>query len=267
MKAILPFVLAAALPGAARAQAALGLDDALAEASARNARLPVAEMDVAAAQQQVRAARGARLPRLSVESDVQVAVSGFNYGVGGASTQAGEERLQIVGRETVYDGGALGAGVAGAEAQVRSSRAGFRIAQKDLELEVRSRFSELLKAQDDVGSREQGLGRLRSYLTTVRERRAAGEGLQADLLKTRARLASEEADAEEARRKLRAAQLQLNDLLGRDPPAPVAAAPLPAPQAPPQPPEAPWQKVPELAQAQARRAASAAACATTWAPR
>ena len=250
--------LLAILSRGARAEPPLTLEQALAEAVARNARLPVAEMDVAASQQGVLAARGALLPRLSVESTVQVAPPDFSYGAGGASSVAGEERLQIVGRETLYDGGALRAGVAGAESQVRSSRAAFRVAQKDLELEVRTRFSELLKTQDDVASREQGLDRLRSYLATVRERQAAGEGLQADLLKTQARLASDQADAEEARRKQRAAQLQLNDLLGRDPEAPLVAASLPTPQAPPRVRVDSWQQPPDLAQVQADQAVAEA---------
>jgi outer membrane protein len=251
-------VALALLSRAAPAEPPLTLEQALAEAAERNARLPVAEMDVKASQQQVVAARGALLPRLSVDSAVQVAPQDFSYGSGGASTVAGEERLQIVGRETLYDGGALRAGVAGAESQVRSSRAAFRVAQKDLDLEVRTRFSELLKAQDDVASREQGVERLRSYLATIRQRQAAGEGLQADLLKTQARLASEQADAEEARRKLRAAQLQLNDLLGRDPEAPLVAAALPAPQPPPVPQAETWQQAPDLAQAQADQAVAEA---------
>jgi len=255
-----PAVLAllAILSRGARAEPPLTLEQALAEAAARNARLPVSEMDVAASQQQLVAARGARLPRLSVESSLQVSPPDFGYGTGGISSLAGEERLQIVGRQTLHDGGALRAGVSGAESQVRSSRAAFRVAQKDLELEVRTRFSELLKSQDDLASREQGLDRLRSYLATIRQRRAAGEGLQADLLKTETRLASEQADAEEARRKLRAAQLQLNDLLGRDPEAPLVAASLPAPQPPPFLQTEPWRQVPDLALAQADQAVAEA---------
>src|SRR5690349_17666590 len=87
-----------ALAARAEQPAALTLEQALAEAAARNARLPVAESDLVAAQEQVRSARGARLPRLSVESAFQVSLPGFGYGSGGASSIAGEERLQLVGR-------------------------------------------------------------------------------------------------------------------------------------------------------------------------
>src|SRR2546426_10686163 len=94
--------LLALLCRGARADPPLTLEQALGEAAARNARLPVAEMDVAASQQQVVAARGALLPRLSVESSLQVAPPGLSYGTGGASSPAGEERLQIVGRGTPH---------------------------------------------------------------------------------------------------------------------------------------------------------------------
>src|SRR5712692_7585541 len=181
-RSFLAAVFVAVASHAASAQTAITLEQALAEAAARNARLPFSAMDVAAAERQARAARGALLPRLSVEGAFQIAPPSFGYGTGGSSSTAGQERLQLRGRQTLYDGDALRSQVSVADAQLRSSRAGFRVLQKDLDLEVRTRFSELLKAQDDVASREQGLERLRSYLDTVRLRKAGGEGLESDLL-------------------------------------------------------------------------------------
>jgi outer membrane protein TolC len=250
--------MAVAWPVPLRAEAPLTLEAALAEASAHNLRLPVAEMDVAASEQQARAARGARLPRLSIESTFQVSPPGFSYGAGGASSIAGEERLQLVGRETVYDGGALGAQVSGADAQIRSSRAVFRILQKDLDLEVRTRFSELAKAQDDVAAQEQALERLQVYLGTIRARQAAGEGLESDLLKTQVRLSGLDAELEEGRRKLRAGQLLLGDLLGRDPGPPVSVSPSSALVPAATFDGSPWQGVPELVQVEADLAAAQA---------
>ncbi|HEX9578432.1 MAG TPA: TolC family protein [Myxococcales bacterium] len=257
-RGFLAAVFVAAASPAAFAQTPVMLEQALAEAAARNARLPFSAMDVAAAEQQARAARGGLLPRLSVEGAFQVAPPSFGYGTGGSSSTAGQEKLQLVGRQMLYDGGALRSQVSAADAQLRSSRAGFRVAQKDLDLEVRTRFSELIKAQEDVASRDQGLERLRSYLETVRLRKASGEGLQSDLLKTEVRLASLEADVEDGRRRVRAAQLALNDLLGRALDSPLVAAPLPPPQVPAQPLEPAWQEAPDLAMAQADQAAAEA---------
>jgi outer membrane protein len=248
----------AALAGRAEPPAALTLEQALSAAAARNARLPVAQSDVAFAQEQARSARGARLPRLSAEAAFQVSPPGFGYGPGGASSVAGEERLQLVGRETVYDGGALRAQLAGADAQIRSSSAAYRVTEKDLELDVRTRFSELVKAQDDVALQQQGLERLQGYLVTVRERQAAGEGLESDLLKTQVRLAAVEADLEEGWRKLRDGQLTLADLIGRDPAEALSASPPPAPREPAPSTGSAWQGVPDLVQLGADRSVAEA---------
>src|SRR5256885_5478457 len=78
-------LVAMAWPFPLRAEAPLTLERALAEASAHNARLPVAEMEVAVSEQQARAARGGRLPPFSVESDLPVAPPGFRYRSGGGA--------------------------------------------------------------------------------------------------------------------------------------------------------------------------------------
>src|SRR5256885_17264551 len=76
-------LVAMAWPFPLRAEAPLTLERALAEASAHNARLPVAEMEVAVSEQQARAARGGRLPRVSLASGFLVAPPGFCFGSGG----------------------------------------------------------------------------------------------------------------------------------------------------------------------------------------
>ena len=243
----------------------LTLDAALAEARAQNARLPVAAMDVTAGEEQVRSARGQLLPKLGVQSDLLVAPRRFGYSSSGSPV--GEERLQLMASENLYAGGALGAAVAGAEAQVRASKAAYRIAEKDLDLEVRTRFSEVLKGEADVQTRAEGVARLQSYLTTMRQRRAAGEGRQTDVLKTEARLASEEAAAEDAARQLRKAEMELSDRLGRDPVDPIAVVPLPPPDPAPALEETPWQQVPDLLQGTARIAAAEARATSALAGR
>ena len=240
------FSLAALLVAALNVGALVTLDEALAEARSANAHLPVAALEVQVNDAQVGSARGQLLPKLGVQADLQVAPRHFGYSSSGSAV--GEERLLLIATESLYAGGALRAGVAAAEAQTRASKAAYRIAEKDLDFEVRLRFSEVMKGEDDVRLRAEGLGRLRSYLLTIRQRKAAGEGLQADVLKTEARLASEQADAEDAARRLRTSGMELSDLLGRDPAAPLEVAPLPAPEPPPALAEASWQQVPELLQ-------------------
>src|SRR5260370_4087550 len=119
------------LPAVWQAVPGVTLEAALAEARAANARLPVAAMDVKATEEQARTARGQLLPRLGVLSDLQLASPNFGYSSGGSPV--GEERLQLVAAESLYSGGALQAGVAGAEAQVRASKAPYRVAEKALD--------------------------------------------------------------------------------------------------------------------------------------
>ena len=239
------FLLAASL-GAAP----ITLDAALAEARAANARLPVAAMDVTAGEEQVRSARGQLLPKLGLQGDLQLAPRGFGYSSSGSAV--GEERLQLTASQSLYRGGALRAAVAGAEARVRATTAAYRIAEKDLDLDLRTRFSEVLKGEEDVRFRAEGLARLRSYLLTIRQRKAAGEGLQTDVLKTEARLASEEAAAEDAARQLRKSEMELADLLGRDPGEPVEVVPLPPPESPAALEDTLYRQAPELLQGAAR---------------
>src|SRR5712692_1184040 len=97
----------------------VALEAALAEARAANARLPVAAMEVKATEEQARSARGQLFPKLGVQSDLLLAPRRFGYSSSGSPV--GEERLQLVGTQSVYSGGALEASAAFAEAQVRAS--------------------------------------------------------------------------------------------------------------------------------------------------
>lgn len=244
------------LVAAAQASPPLTLEAALLEAREANARLPVVAMDVKAGEERLRSARGRLLPMLGVQSDLQMAPPGFAYNPTAAFV--GEERLQLSATESLYEGGALRAAIAASEAQVRAARAGYRVSEKEVDLDVRTRFSEVLRDEEDVRFRTEGVERLRSYLLTIRERQAAGEGLQLDVLKTETRLASEEAAAEDAARFLREAEMELADLLGRDPAAPLSVVPLPEPAPPGALAEGAWQDVPDLLQVTAQVAVAEA---------
>jgi outer membrane protein TolC len=226
----------------------------------------VAQLDVEVGAEQVREARGQLFPQVSLQSNVQVAPRGFRYNVA-ANVAAGAERLQLALSETLYAGGQIRAGIASAESRVLSARARYRIAEKDLDLQVRTRFSEYLKTRDELGFRGEGIERLRTYLTGIHARQAAGLSMEADVLRTQARLADEAANLEDARRRLDQARLELNDLMGRDPDAPLELAPVPPP-APPEPrkPDA-WNRAPELEQARWDVAAAEAAINTALAGR
>ncbi len=242
-------VLFGAHAAAATPERLLTLEDALREARASNARLPLPALDLDLARRRRDEARAERWLRVALEGDFLYApASGYDP----ALTNLGEARSQIVARQPLLDGGARRAAVADAEAGIAAAGARYRIAEKDLDLEVRGRFAEMLEAQAEVEIRRGGIERLTTYRTSLRSRQAAGQAVAADLLKTDVRVAAEQASVLEAERRVEEARIALNDLLGRDPVAPLEIAPLPPPEAAParESPEA-WTGPPEVAEAQA----------------
>lgn len=205
------------------------IEEALARSREANVRLPIPGLDVQIARERVSEARAERWLKVSIEGDFLYAPpSGYDPAI----TNAGESRLQAVGRQVLYDGGARRAAVAKSEADAGAAEARYRIAEKDLELEVRSRFAEFLHAERESAARRDGLERLSRYRTSLESRRASGQGVAADLLKIDVRLASERANVVDASARRDAARLILNDLMGRDPAAPLRLVPLSDPSAP-----------------------------------
>jgi outer membrane protein TolC len=236
-------------------QDAVTLEQALREAHAANARLPLPALDLAIARERGNEARAERWLKVAMEGGFVYAPSNSYDPV---LTNLGEARYQFVGRQPVYDGGARRAAVAGAEAETEAAGARYRIAEKDLDLEVRSRFAEILEARSEVEIRREGIERLKTYRTSLKSRQASGQGLAADILKTEVRLAAEEASALEAERRAEEARLALNDLMGRDPTSPLSLAPLPPPEPPPDGDTNSWAGTPDIAAAEAEMRAAEA---------
>jgi outer membrane protein TolC len=211
-------------PCAVRAQSPVTLEEALAEAHAANASLPVSAFEVTIAQEKRNEARAERWLKVAIEGDfIYAPPSGYDPVV----TNLGEFKLQAVGRQAIYDGGNRRAAVAKADAELASAAGRYRVEEKDLVLDVTSRYNELLGARQEVAARREGIGRLESYRSLLRSRQASGQAVAADVLKTEVRLASEQASVIEAEKKADDARLELNNLMGRDPPAPLEIAQLP----------------------------------------
>jgi outer membrane protein TolC len=239
----------AAAAGAPPGPPAITLDQALARARAANARLPVPALEVQIARERIREARSERWLQLAVEGDFVYAPE---PGYDPILTNLGEERLQAVARQPLLDGGARRAAVVAAQAGHAAARARYRMAELDVDLDVRSRFAEVLAFESEIRARQDGLARLRSYRAWLEGRHGSGQAVAADLLKTRVREAAEEADLIDAERRAEEARLALNDLMGQDPAQPLTLAQ----EGPPEPPAAepgdPWTSAPEILEAQAR---------------
>ena len=250
--------------GLVSGQSPLLLEDALREARAANARLPVRAYDVSVAREKRSEALAERWLKVALEGDFLYAPEN---GYDPALTNLGDARLQAVARQPLYEGGALKAAAARAEAGVAAASARYHIAEKDLDLEVRSRYAELVAARDEVDVRRVGIERLASYRTLLRSRQAAGQGVAADVLKTDVRIGLEEAAAAEAEQRQEEARLALNGLMGRDPVAPLEAVAPGLPEPPAAADVSAWETAPEIAVAEAEASSAEADVAIARAER
>lgn len=236
----------------------LTLQQVLAEAAIANAHLPIAALNIDIAQARLREAKARLFPRLSLEADLH----------GGLPQRyaSSDGLVRLVGVDTVLGGG-LRASRRVARFDVLAASAGYRVTLRDVELEVRLRYSEYEQAQREIEFRRAGLDRLQRYLTEIRSLQAAGQGLASDVLKTQVRLRTEEADVVAAQTRLDDARLELNELMGRVPDAPLALVPLPPPAGAPSLAGTPWRIAPDVVAAEAVRASMAAAVEITRAER
>jgi outer membrane protein TolC len=259
------FFRAFAVSASAGDDSLLTLSQALAEAARANSRLPVAASEILIAKEGEREARAKRAMTVAVESDaVYAPTSGYDP----ILTNSGEVRLQAVARQALMDGGARKAEVARSRAKLTRVRAASRMAEKDLEFEVASRYAEILSGDDEARTRREGLDRLGRYLTMLEARRHSGEAIGADILKTRVRRDAESLDLSAAERSASEARLALNDLMGREPEAPLALAGLPEPDKELGPASAEaWSLTPEAEEARARVLEASASLDATRAER
>lgn len=219
----------------------LTLDAALQEAHRANRELPLARLDLSAAQARAKQARGSLYPSFSLEGDVH----------DGAPQRyaSGDALLALFARLPLYEGGALRAQRARAQAMVDAEGAGYRMALRDVDLEVRVNFARIERAESSLFFRRHAVARLHAYLSQVEARLASGQGIATEVLLAKQRLASARADTASVIRDLDEARLSFNELLGREPNAPLILAPLPDPLPPPESQEKPWLAAPDLERA------------------
>jgi outer membrane protein len=209
------------LSSAALAESPLTLAEALRQARAHNAALPVAELDTSVATAKVTAAKGRLWPTLGISGDVHDGVP--------SPYASGDARLQVLASFSVYDGGRLRADIRQAEAGKAASAARFRIAERDLDYQVKTSFSQGIELEEEIALGERGLERLRRYVDLIAARRRSGQPLAGDLLKAEVERNRQAADLADRRRQLAGALLELKDLLGRmlrrsPPPKPSSGA-------------------------------------------
>lgn len=249
------------VPGETAAADTVTLSDALQRARSANARLPISATTVSIGEARLEREQGRVWPSIRLDGDVRDGVP--------SSYAAGEARLQAIAADTLVDSGLRRAAARSARFHVTSARAGYRMAVRDVELQVRIRYAEALRERAEVQVRQKGIERLKSYLTFLKAQRAGGEGNAADILKTRTRIANQLASSSDAERLLDQAEVELNTLMGRDPRAPLTVVPLPEPSHVPGSGDEPWLSTPDVAAAVADTAAASAEVERTraeWRP-
>lgn len=231
-------------------------DAAIREAGVANTRLPVAFLNVASSRTFVPEARSDLFPTVAVGGAAHDARPG-----------AYDHDLEAFARGSLYDA-SIRPRIGVAKANVASALGRYRVTEADLELEVRSRFSDAVEARAEVEIQHEAIDRLTSYVDTVKLRQRAGEGVEADLLNAQAALATQRASLVDAELRVEDDRMQLNDLLGRDPTAPLALAPPPKLARQPVAIEAtPWLQTPDVAVAAAEVKAAGALIAVARAER
>lgn len=217
----------------------LTLNAALAEARAANARLPIARLALQQSLDRLRQAKGALWPQLSLYGDLHPGTP--------STYESSDAKLQVIADAPLYEGGALRAAVGAERALSQVARSDLRVAVKDVELAVRADYAQYLRYEREIDLQNRGVERLERYLAEVQSRQASGQGVGADVVRTRAQLLQARADLEAAKHALTEIRMELNDLVGRDPEAPLALASLPAPS-PPQADttSAPWSLTPDV---------------------
>ena len=170
-----------------------------------------------ASRSDVTGARSGRYPSVGLMGSV----SRYNSGEGG-STDRRDVGLAV--RQTLYQGGRVGAGVDAAESAFAADNAALAAARSDLILAVRQAWYQAAQAHRLVISSEQGLARSSLNLEYAAAQLSAGLGTRPDVLRARVDVSAAELQLTQSRNALEGARAILNTLMGQSPAQPIALA-------------------------------------------
>jgi outer membrane protein TolC len=234
---------------------ALTLEQVLELAKTNNAQLPVARLQAQIAGQAVTHSQGKLGPRIYVSGNVPYSPPILSYSPGATPNEAS---ILLNAEQPIYAGDTLRGQLKADQYSLDAAEAGYQVGLRDLELLVRSRFSEMLLYDAQIAIESEGIERLRTYLKMIKLRKAAGRGVQADLLKTEVRLDEQLAVLISAQRSRGEARVELNTLMGRMPAEALELVSMPEPKEIPSVSNEEAHSVPDLVAAQADLAAAEA---------
>jgi outer membrane protein TolC len=233
----------------------LTLEEVLELAKANNAQLPVARLQAQVAGQAVAHSEGKLGPRVYASANVPYSPPTLSYSPGATPNEAS---ILLNAEQPIYVGDTLRGQIRADQYNLDAAEAGYQVSLRDLELSVRSRFSEILLYDAQIAIESEGIERLRTYLKMIRLRKSAGRGVEADLLKTEVRLDEQLAVLTSAQRSRGEARVEMNTLIGRMPAEALELVSLPEPKEVPSIPSESAHAVPDLIALQADLSAAEA---------
>ncbi len=183
----------------------LALKECIQIALDNSSRITIAKRDVVVAELGVKDVRAGYSPRLDATA---------NYKVIEETDDHYDAKLFLT--ETFYDNGKTPARVKQAKASLASAQLDFQRIQNELTLEVISGYYALLKAQEMLKVKEEGLKQSQTHLALAMAMYDAGAAPKADVLKAEVGVGNSELDMIEAENKVSIAQTDLSNIMGID---------------------------------------------------
>ena len=195
-------------------QTTLTLEQCLALAKQRSLQMRVSENASQAALLSRDELMKTRLPQLQFEASALYAPSSGHFGYDPLITNGGQYAGQIVGKQSLYDGGirSLRADQIGVDIDLRGKEA--RATERDLTYAVRQAFFEVLRADRESRLESESVRQLNDYLERVKQLSTAGNASTTDILKTEVQLSGAEISFHKSQEEYASAKYSLSELIG-----------------------------------------------------
>ena len=191
------------------AEEVLTWEDCVREAQNNHPDLISAEEEIRQVEADKRISRSPMLPQITSEAEGkksetarQEETDTFSYG--------------ISGRQLLFDGFKTSADVRAASERITAEEYTYAVVSSTIRLNLKTAFSDLLRAQELISLTEKIAERRRQNLDLVQLRYEAGREHRGSLLTAQANLAEAEFEMAQAKRNLSVAQRKLSKELGRD---------------------------------------------------
>jgi outer membrane protein len=208
--------LALSITGSSFAQTitALTLDQALDLTKQNSLKLRISDRDLERTTLARSELRASGFPQVSAKAGASYAPDSRHFGYDPAITDGGQLNGQLVVEQPVYDGGVRRLKMRQLGVDLEKLRAERELTERDLIVEVKQRFIELLQGQREQDMRQESVGQLQSYLDLVRSRNRGGAVPYSDVLKTQLDLSNENVAMERAHNSSLKAALALEAVMG-----------------------------------------------------